>query len=152
MPFHPDALGYFNPYDFGPLASMVEALSGSKELLFAMGAGIYLLWTLRRQRQEKLRQDEIDEQITRLDEFLDQTVALEVTLIELTEPRALTEVLDRVTRLKLEALDELTDKDLRGDRRFSIFLMQCANLIDKIQLKIIAHSSSSGGERAANTE
>jgi len=44
--------------------------------------------------------------------------------------------LDKVTRIKLQALDELTHEALRGDRIFLIFLTQCANLITKIQAKI----------------
>jgi hypothetical protein len=45
-------------------------------------------------------------------------------------------MLDKVTRIKLKALDELTHEALRGDRIFLIFLTQCANLINKIQAKI----------------
>ncbi|MEM7393105.1 MAG: hypothetical protein AAF492_12240, partial [Verrucomicrobiota bacterium] len=45
--------------------------------------------------------------------------------------------LDEITEIKLTALHELTDEALRADQTFSIFLMQCANLISKIQMKII---------------
>ena len=34
------------------------------------------------------------------------------------------------------ALDELTHEDLRSDRMFLIFLIQCGNVINKIQAKI----------------
>ena len=44
--------------------------------------------------------------------------------------------LDDVTLIKLEALEELSHEDLRGDRTFLIFLTQCANLIAKLQVKI----------------
>jgi hypothetical protein len=45
-------------------------------------------------------------------------------------------MLDKVTRIKLKALEELTHEALRGDRIFLIFITQCANLINKIQAKI----------------
>jgi hypothetical protein len=146
MAFHPAARDYFDPYDFGPLASMVETLSGSKEIIFAIGAGVYLLWTLRRRRREKIRQDQMGAQIARLDQLVDRTIALEAAQIPVCDVAQLRRILDDVTRLKLEALDELTNKDLRGDRRFLIFLMQCSSLIDKIQLKIITYSDESRAE------
>jgi TRAP-type uncharacterized transport system substrate-binding protein len=141
LPFHAAARAYFEPYDFGPLASMVETLSGSKEIIFAMGAGVYLLWSLRRRRRERIREVEFGAQIARLDEFLDQAIALEAAQMDTRDPEQLRQILDDATQLKLDALDELTDKDLRGDQRFSIFLMQCTSLIDKIQLKIITYGS-----------
>jgi len=45
--------------------------------------------------------------------------------------------LDHVTEIKLQALTKLTHEELRSDQAFSIFLLQCANLINKIQLKIL---------------
>lgn len=146
MPFHPAARAYFDPYDFGPLASMVETLSGSKEIIFAIGAGVYLLWTLRRRRRERIRQGEMDTQIARLDEFLDRTIALEAAQMDTRDLQRLRRILNDATQLKLDALDELTDKDLRGDRRFSIFLMQCTSLIDKIQLKIITYATEASSQ------
>ena len=44
--------------------------------------------------------------------------------------------LDSVTKIKLQALQELTEEELRGNQAFSILLDQCANLISKIQFKI----------------
>ena len=49
----------------------------------------------------------------------------------------LQEYLDKVTAIKLEALQELTEAEMRRDLAFSIFLDQCASLINKIQLKIL---------------
>ena len=49
----------------------------------------------------------------------------------------LQEDLDKVTAIKLEALPELTEAEMRCDLAFSIFLDQCASLINKIQLKIL---------------
>jgi hypothetical protein len=49
----------------------------------------------------------------------------------------LQEDLDKVTAIKLEALQELTEAEMRCDLAFSIFLDQCASLINKTQLKIL---------------
>ena len=64
------------------------------------------------------------------------TVRIERAQMESHDQTELEKFLDEVTRIKLEALDELTHEDLRGDRMFQIFLMQCANLISKIQAKM----------------
>lgn len=74
----------------------------------------------------------------RLDSFVDRTIAIESAQIGVSDPVRLAEYLDEVTRIKLKALDELTDAELRGDQAFAIFLTQCANLISKLQLKIIS--------------
>lgn len=58
-----------------------------------------------------------------------------------TDPAELRRMLDEVTKIKLRALRELTEEELYADQAFSIFLMQCSNLISKIQLKIISLSA-----------
>ena len=78
-----------------------------------------------------------------LDAFLDQTLQIEAAQMDTTDVKELGVFFDDVTRMKLRALRELTQEDLRGDRTFSIFLMQCANLINRIQMKIVAHTSGS---------
>lgn len=140
MPVHVTAQTFFEPYDIAYLAGLVESLAATKELLVALGAGVYLLWTIRRRRQDRLRDAEMLANRGRLDQFVDQTIAIESTQIGETDPKRLTEYLEEVTQIKLKALDELTDAELRGDRAFSIFLMQCANLISKLQLKIITYT------------
>ena len=71
-----------------------------------------------------------------LDTYLEATIRIERAQLETDDVSALKGYLDEVTRIKLEALEELTHEDLRGDRMFSIFLTQCAHLIRKIQGKI----------------
>jgi TRAP-type uncharacterized transport system substrate-binding protein len=141
---HRGAREYFNPYDYGPAARAMEFLAATKELIVALGAGVYVLWTLRRRGQERQRKADAESYRLRLDKFVDRTVAIESAQIGETDPTRLAEHLEKVTRIKLQALDELTDEELRGDRVFSIFLMQCANLISKLQLKIIATKTGSG--------
>lgn len=141
--FHPVAQRYFNPSDdIGYMANVMESLAATKELLFALGAGVYLLWL----RWQTLKKRETQEAISRhkehLDRLLEETLHIEENQMKTTDAKELSGLLDRVTRIKLKALKEFTDEELRGDQAFSIFLMQCANLINKIQLKLITHNSS----------
>ena len=59
-----------------------------------------------------------------------------------TDVSKLEKFLDEVTQIKLQALGELTEEDLRGNQAFSIFLDQCAALRNKIQLKILSRQRS----------
>ena len=73
-----------------------------------------------------------------LDEFLEETIRIEKAQMKTEDPAELSAYLDEVTSIKLEALEQLSHEDLRGDRTFLIFLTQCANLIAKIQRKLEA--------------
>ena len=64
---------------------------------------------------------------------------IEKLQIATTDVKKLEKYLDEVTQIKLEALEELTEEDLRGNQVFSIFLDQCSGLRNKIQLKILSH-------------
>jgi hypothetical protein len=146
--FHPVAQRYFNPSDnIGYMANVMESLAATKELLFALGAGIYLLWL----RWQTLKNRETQEAISRhkehLDRLLEETLRIEENQMQTTDSEELRGLLDNVTRIKLKALQEFTDEELRGDQAFSIFLMQCANLINKIQLKLITHGSHDPGKQ-----
>jgi hypothetical protein len=114
----------------------MESLAAGKELLFALAAGLYLLWDRYRRIKERERTGEIKVMKERLDAFLSDTVRIERAQMETHDTEKLTEYLDEITRIKLNAIDELTHEDLRGDRMFHIFLVQCANVINKIQAKI----------------
>lgn len=136
---HPEAQRYFNPSDdIGYLANVMESLAAGKELLFALGAGIYLLWHRWRRLRDKENQEIIRRQKERLDRSLEETLRIESAQMNTTDIAKLQTYLDDVTRIKLKALHEFTEEELRGDRSFSIFLTQCANLISKIQLKIVS--------------
>ena len=146
-PLHPRASGYFDPFDrVGWLANVMESLAALKELLFALGAALFLISQRWRRLKEREQEQELKGLKERLDSFLDRTVRIERAQMQMEDPKQLKECLDEVTRIKLEALSELTDEDLRGDRMFSIFLSQCASLVTKIQAKIAMRSSSTGRE------
>jgi hypothetical protein len=134
---HPEARSFHDPYGgIGLLANFMESIAAIKELLFALGAGLYLLWARwRRLREEELKAV-VKVQKEHLDALLDQTVKIERAQMDTQDPVKLKHYLDEVTRIKLKALEELTSEELRGDQMFAIFLTQCANLIRKIQGKI----------------
>ena len=136
---HPEAHRYFHPTDdLGFMANVMETLAAGKELLFAIGAGIYLLWHRWRRLRDRENQEAISRQKERLDRFLEETLRIEAAQMNTVDVEQLQKYLDDVTRIKLKALHEFTEEELRGDQSFSIFLMQCANLISKIQLKIVS--------------
>jgi TRAP transporter TAXI family solute receptor len=139
---HPAARRHFDPFDHvGRLATVIEGLAGARELLFACVAGIYLLWDRWRRLKEKERRILMQTEKDRLDQFLASTLKVERAQMDETDPARLNQFLDEITNIKLKALEQLTDETLRGDRVFAIFLMQCANLIGKIQSKILIQSS-----------
>ena len=142
LPLHAVARRYFDPYGgLDLIASFTESLAAIKELLFAFGAGIWLLWSRRRHARAKVRDRALSAMKERLDSLLDRTAEIERAQMNETEPDVLRAMLDQVTEIKLEALDELTHEDLRGDRQFLIFLIQCGNLMDKIQAKLALRTS-----------
>ena len=134
---HPASRKYFFPQDeIGELATLLESISTAKELFFALAAGLYLLWDRLKRRKEKEAELLYITQRESLDDYLDRTLAIEKEQMEISDIESLESCLDRVTLIKLEALGELTHQDLRSNQAFTIFLMQCANLISKIQRRI----------------
>ena len=115
----------------------MESLAATKELLFALGAGLYLLWIRWQSLREREKQAQLQAQKDDLDKFLRETLQVERAQLETSDPKRLRELLDKVTRIKLQALQQLTEEELRGDRTFSIFLLQCSNLSSNIHLKIL---------------
>ena len=134
---HPRARQFFHPSDrIGYMANVMETLAAFKELAFALFAGLYLLWDQWKRIKEKDAERRMLMEKDKLDALLTKTVTIERSQMESNNIVELRAMLDRVTRIKLKALDELTHESLRGDRIFLIFLTQCANLINKIQAKI----------------
>ncbi len=134
---HPRAGQFFNPSDrIGHMANIMESLAAFKELAVALIAGLYLLWD----RWKRVKEKDIERRMMiekdKLDILLTQTLTIERSQIRSSHVPELRAMLDKVTRIKLKALEELTHEALRGDRIFLIFITQCANLINKIQAKI----------------
>lgn len=134
---HPATRTYYDPFGGVELLSnLLESISAAKELAFALAAGLYLAWDRWRRVKEREERRAIEAMKERLDRFLEETVKLEKAQMETDDPRKLREYLDGVTRIKLRAIEELTHEALRGDRMFSIFLLQCGDLAVKIQAKL----------------
>lgn len=134
---HPAVEKYHDPlHGFGWLASWLETIAAGRELLVALGAGIFLTWDYLRRYKENVRRRGLERQKARLTEFLENTLRIERAQMHETDSAKLHKYLDEVTEIKLRALDELSHELLQDHRAFSIFLMQCANLISKIQMKI----------------
>ncbi|OUT56420.1 MAG: hypothetical protein CBB71_17980 [Rhodopirellula sp. TMED11] len=137
--FHPAAQRYFNPEDnLGEMVGVMESLVATKELLFALSAGIYLLWLRWRRMQEKELQEIVQRQKEHLDKLLTETLRIEKKQAETSNPEALRNYLKSVTRIKLQALQEFTEEELRGDQEFAILIEQCSSLINRIQLKLLS--------------
>jgi len=146
---HPASRKYFFPQDeIGELTTLLESISAAKELFFALAAGLYLLWDRLKRRKEKEEELHYIAQRERLDDYLERTLVIEKEQMDLSDIGALESCLQRVTLIKLEALGELTHQDLRSNQAFTIFLMQCGNLISKIQRRIeqVYRSQSCGGK------
>ena len=141
---NPVSSAFFNPPDhINRIAQIMETLAAFKELSVAFAAGLYLFWTRRKRFKETQLAEMIQMQKDRLDVFLEKTLEVERAQMDTVDVDELEEFLDRVTEIKLEALTQFTHEELRSDQAFSIFLLQCANLISKIQMKIL-HCSPRG--------
>lgn len=134
VPIHPKAREVLDPYaDLDRMAAAIESVNGIKELFVGFFALCYLVWGQVRRARERRREEDVARLKDHLDEYLTRTVRIERAQLETRDPDELREHLRELTRVKLEALDELTAEELRADQSFQIFLMQCANLSRKIQ-------------------
>ena len=140
--FHPVSRRFFYPTDeIGRTAAVMESLAAGYELLFALGAGIYLTVQLIWRWQRKSRERESQRQKDHLDEYLNQTLRIERQQRECSEIPRLKKFLDEVTSIKLAALRELSDEEVKSDQTFAIFLTQCTHLMSTIQLKMLTLQS-----------
>ncbi len=131
---HPAARRYFHPGDqLGDLANTMESIAAGKELMFAFGAGVYLLWQRWRRLKERESQRQVKRQKEHLDEMLQETLKIESQMMTETNPQRLKGMLEKVTRIKMKALQEFTDEELRADSAFSILLDQCAHVIQGVR-------------------
>ncbi len=134
--YHPAVRDYHEPYrGLDVLANSMESLAAIKELLVAVGAGVYLLWQWRRRREVRERERDTQIQKNAIDAWLEETMRIEEKTLKISDPDELSVYLPMVSEIKLRALRELTGEHVRGDQLFSIFLQQCDNVISKLQRK-----------------
>jgi len=137
LKLHPRAMQYFHPADqIGYMANVMESLAALKELAVAFVAGLYLLWDRWRRQQQKALARQLSKEKEKLDVLLAQTVDIERQYASADAMSDLQGMLRQVMQIKIQALEELTHEQLRGDRVFLIFMTQCSNLIDSIQSKM----------------
>ena len=137
LPLHPIAREYFEPYHkIGVIANFMESLAAVKELLFAFVASCYFLWLRFSEMRKKEERDLVERMKEKLDDFLQLTMDADRKQMQSSSREELIQLMRQVTEVKLQALTELTHERLRSDQMFSIFLMQCHNVIVKIQVKI----------------
>jgi TRAP transporter TAXI family solute receptor len=146
--WHKEAREFFSPFDqIGYLANVMESLSAIKDLFWATGGLIgmaYLIWRkrqrkhLRNQLRAKRQQHRERSQLFKdlLDEFLKETIVIEQELSQTNDPKTLEAMLQKISEVKLRALNELTEETLRGNRMFLIFLQQCGHLSQAVRGKI----------------
>jgi len=134
---HPATRDYHDPYaGMDVVSDAVQAIDAGKELLVAIGAAIYLLVDRVRRMRARVRERAELEAANALDVYLEQTVAIERDQLAATQRPELEALRERLTNVKLEALSRLSNETLRGDRRFLIFLTQCASVAREIDAKL----------------
>ncbi len=149
VPLHGAARSFFNPPDqIARVTAIMESLAAFKKLSVALAAGCYLLWSRYRRIRERAQEQAIQIQKDRLDEYLEKTLTIERARMASEDTDELQGFLDQVTEIKLEALSELTHETLRSDQSFAIFILQCGNLISKIQMKIANCALKNSGDSA----
>lgn len=117
----------------------VEGTEGLRSFLVSLVAAVWLLhrWWTRKQ---------IRSQEHRLDRYIRELLELEIHQMgvdgEGGEPEsdALQEILDQVTILRQEALQEFTAHELNEDRAVDCFIEMCHALSDKINAKLTRYS------------
>lgn len=135
---HPGVAHYHDPSAaLNRAARMLEILGKSKEGLLGVVTFILLLWGWARRRRERTAEAADRLQKDKLEHFIRETLEVEVQQMEVADPEELRPFLRRITRIKQEALRELTSEKVRGDQLFDIFLSQCAALSDKIQMRML---------------
>lgn len=134
---HPDARTYFDPFGgMSTLSDMVQGIDGVKELLFTLGAGVFLLWQRIRVLRHRREEEELVVLKNRLDDYVKEAMAIERSQMDTHDPVELERLVRGVSDIKLRAFEEFTNESLRGDRNFHIFLTECANLQRTMQAKM----------------
>jgi uncharacterized protein len=135
---HPSVASYHDPSaPINRAARALELVGKSKEALLGLITFVVLGWGWARRRRERALAAADQIQKHKLDAFIGETLEVELQQMDVTDPEELRTYLRRLTKIKQEALRELTSEKVRGDQLFAIFLSQCAALGEKIQLRML---------------
>ncbi len=146
-PRHAAAQAYYDPYQgLGVLANFMETLAAIKELLLALGAGLYALFAWWRSIERREREAELAGQKDHLDQLIEATASIERAQLHEHDVKALEHYRDAVVEVKHRALVELTQEEVRGDRMFSILLLQAEAVSRAIDAKLARVSLGSSKE------
>ena len=89
-PLAEEADMFFNPADrIGQMANIMESIAAFKELVFALFAGLYLLWGRFRRFEEREQNRLIQREKDRLDELLIETLRIEEKQVDVSDPEKL---------------------------------------------------------------
>jgi len=133
----PQASAYYEPYkELKFLKDILEPIDAAKELVLALFLGLFVLrnrlTNLRKRRQE----GEFSHQKERLDEFIQEINAIQTTSLSVSDEQAISSQIEHVTRIQTQALSELTDEKLRGNKMFLLFLTLCADVSRKLEHRL----------------
>ncbi|MBC7968298.1 MAG: TAXI family TRAP transporter solute-binding subunit [Fuerstia sp.] len=147
---HPAVSSYHDPSaSLNRLASALEVVGKSREAILGAITLILVVWGWARRRRERSQATADQIQKEKLDDFIAETLDVELQQMEVTDPEGLRPFLRCITKIKQEALRQLTSEKVRGDQLFAIFLSQCAALSEKIQMRMLYGRMS---EQKGNTE
>jgi TRAP transporter TAXI family solute receptor len=143
-PMHPAVAHYHDPSaTLNRVAKNLELVGKSKEALLGVVTLSLVVWGWARRRRERAAEAADNVQKQKLEVFIGQTLEVELQQMEVSDPEELRPFLRRITRIKQDALRELTSEKVRGDQLFAIFLSQCAALSEKIQMRMLYGKLSS---------
>jgi TRAP transporter TAXI family solute receptor len=135
---HPSVADYHDPSAaLNRLAKTLELIGKSKEAFLGAITFALVVWGWARRRRERAAADADQLQRQKLDGFIGETLEVELQQMDVTDPEELRPFLRRITKIKQEALRELTSEKVRGDQLFAISLSQCAALSEKIQMRML---------------
>lgn len=146
FPLHGGADHIYNP-ELKPFlnSEFVEATEGMRSFIVSMLIATYLLWRQIQKRREKAKEH-------KLDRYIRQLLAIEKKQMKLdgnnlSDGPALQLLLDEVTNLRQENLNQFSAHELNEDRATDAFLEMCHALSDKINAKLLGWKIDRLGEK-----
>ena len=140
---HPAALAYFYPADnIGMITQVIGSLNALKGIDPSHDCSVLFILDLLAKTDGSEAEARLEKQRVILDRFMEATYKVEEGQSGSYEVGLLRDSLFRITTIRLRALKQFTDHEIRSDLRFSIFITQCGDLINKIQMKIVSQLAS----------
>ncbi|MBM81966.1 MAG: hypothetical protein CMJ78_15445 [Planctomycetaceae bacterium] len=134
---HPGARSVFEP-EIRPLLNpdFVEATEGMRSFVVSILIAAFLCFRWWKNRIEKAQEHRLDRYIRDLLEIERRQLGLDGPDRNLDDVDALQDLLDEVTKLRQNALEDFSAHELNDDRAADCFLEMCHALSDKINAKM----------------